>query len=128
MSKYNFSQLYKTSVIDVTDPDDKVLFQVTAKQISRGAKASIQKNMLGKISIPENKRAAKQQREKMDLDVTRANDETQVASIESWTLQSDGEDVPVCIEAWLALPSYITEQIEEGIKVLNPELDEEFQD
>lgn len=125
---YDFSQFYKTSTFEILDNNDNEAFEVTVKQITHGARAAIQKKMLGNLHMPQNKQDAKKQMASIKLDVTAMTDETNIASIESWTLTQNNKPIPVCIAAWNALPNYITEQIEKGIKVLNPELDEEFQD
>lgn len=125
---YDFSHLYSTQTFEVTDNNGVVIFEVTAKQIAHGAHVDIQKNMLGNLHVPKNKKDAEKQITSIQFDVTAMTDKTNIASIKSWTFEIDGKPIPVCIEAWRALPKYVIAQIEEGIKVLNPELDEDFQD
>ena len=123
---FDFSHLYNTHTFDVTDNKDNVLFSVTAKQVTHGKQNDIQKKMLGKLRVPKDKKDAAKQMSNIQLDVTALSDETNVAGIQSWTLEINDIPVPVTVEMWRELPHYITQQIEEGIKVLNPELDDDF--
>lgn len=119
---YDFSHLYKTETIEVAS------FNVTVREIPHGEYVAMQKDMMGEIRMSKNKHEIERQIENITLSGPEFADQQALLGIASWTLQdSAGEAVPVCMEAWRALPHHVTEKIEEAIDKLNPDLDEEFQ-
>ena len=134
--EFNFSHLYKTETVDVMNGDE-VVFSATVRQITHGEKSEAQARMLAEVDIPlegskaRRKREMKQAMKKaMQSGVsTRVSMYEELAAIQSWTLQdADGNDVPVCADAWTSLPSAMANQITEAIERLNPDLDDEFRD
>lgn len=124
----DFSHLYKQETIEldmvVGDP-----LQVTVREIPHGEYVALQKEMLGTVSLASSKRELQRQFESKTLDAMEFSDRQALIGIASWTLKdSKGDDVPVSLEAWRALPHWLTERIEEAIDKLNPDLDEEFQE
>lgn len=135
---YDFSNLYNTETIDIKR-GDTVLFQVTVQEISNETHNKIQSEMFSGVDLSAlsntNKKGVsgvvQQQIGKVLSNgsfspIDFATKQT-LAGVQSWTLTSNGEPVPVSCEAWNALPLWITSEIEKGVKRLNPDLDEEFQ-
>lgn len=120
---YDLSNLYKRETVDLG------LFQVTVIEVPHGKIIDVQKEFIGKLQMAETKAGIKKNIRAKHLDTTSMNDKKQWLAIESWTLKdANGKDVPVCAEAWLALPHNITEQVEKVIARLNPNMDEAFPD
>jgi hypothetical protein len=126
MMAFNFDDLFNTETINIGMIGDNI-FSVTVREIPHGEIASLQSKLFGKIPLDSKK--AKKRVADGTYDAVALNDERTLLGIKSWTLvDSDNAPVPICIEAFHALPHRITEQIEEAITRLNPSLDEEFQD
>ena len=118
---YDFSHLYKRETVDIG------LFSVTVREIPHGEMVALQESILGRTHLSSNKGEVQRQIEQITFSGPEFADQQALMGIESWTLQdSAGEPVPVCLEAWRALPHHITEAIEAAIEELNPEMDEEF--
>lgn len=133
--KFDFSHLYRTENVDVKTPDGKVLFSAVVREITHGEKTVAQTQMVSEIQMPtggskkSRQRAIEQQMETLDKAriAAKTSLSEEVAAIVSWTLNdANGKPVPVCLEAWQALPAYLAQQIEEAIEKLSPELDDEF--
>lgn len=133
--QFDFSHLYNTETVSVTDAHGTELFTAVVKQISNGEKTDAQAMMMADIDIPTS--GSKRSRERalqselkraMQSGVTsRISLYEEVAAIDSWSLKdASGEPVPVSVEAWRALPAFISSQIADAIERLNPELDEDF--
>ena len=130
---YNFGDLYKTETIDFGS------FSVTVSETPHGAKSKAQNALINSLDIKVKDatqeeiqkaigRGLNDSLKKGTLDFTIASDVELVASISSWTLMHLDTPVPVCVEAWRALPLSITSKIEAAIERLNPEMDSNFQD
>jgi hypothetical protein len=136
---FDFSHLYTTETIKI-QVKGKIVFSVVVQEIPHGAKADAQKVMLSNIDL--NLKGMKKDQinsalangmssslKSGNLDVGISADMESIAAIQSWTLtDKKGDPVPICLEAWRALPEIMTVQIEEAIERLNPEMDEDFQD
>ena len=129
---YDFSHLLRTETISIEG-----WFGVTLREIPHGEVVGMQAEMFKsvKLDMSGGKHAIKTSvnREVQrvlnsgEMSPTEFQDQKMLLGIESWTLQDyDGNDVPVCMDAWKALPHAITERIEKAIGELNPDLDEEF--
>lgn len=119
---YNLSHLYRTETVDIGP------FAVTVREIPHGEFVKLQKSMLGTISLSGDQSSIQRQLESKKLDGAEFADQQAMLGIDSWTLVDlKGEAVPVCLEAWRALPHHITERIEEAINRLNPDVDDDFQ-
>lgn len=124
MTELNLSHLYKTETANISG-----LFFVTVREIPHGEMVNLQRKLIGEFHATKNQFELDQQLKSKRLDVTGFADSKNLLAIQSWTLQdANGDDVPVSLEAWHALPHYITEQIEEVVERLNPDLDDEFQE
>lgn len=132
---FDFSHLSYTETVEVKDRDDNTLFEVVVGEVTHGQKADIQMMLMQNVDIPIGKnKAANERKMQASLkdamksgDVLKSSLYEEVAAIKSWTLKgADGTDVPVCIEAWEALPKFLTNQVEKVIERLNPDLDDEF--
>lgn len=129
MTQFDFSHLYRTETVPIAH-DGKTLFTVTVREIPHGVMTDLQAQMLGQMQFQNHsKRLAPDlvKSIKGGMNPNDFNDGKTIAGIQSWTLQdANGDDVPVTIEAFKALPHAITEQIESAIERLNPELDDDF--
>ena len=124
---FDFSNLYRTQTVTI-GIQDKDLFTVTVREIPHGDFLQLQKETIGETRIPKNKRDADRMLENIKFSAPDMQDRRMLLGIQEWTLKdAKGVDVPVCMEAWRALPHVITEQIEKAVNGLNPDLDEEFQ-
>jgi len=120
----DLSHLYTTETVEIGGH-----FSVTIREIPHGEMVDLQRKLFGDFQATKSKFEFDQQLKNKRLDVTGFSDGKNLLAIQSWTLtDSNGEAVPVSMEAWHALPHYITEQIEEVIERLNPDLDDEFRD
>ena len=132
---FDFSHLNYTETVDVTDREGNVIFTAVIGELTHGEKADIQMRLMQNVDIPIGKNKASNER-KMQASMKDAIKNgsimesglyEEIASIKSWTLvDANGADVPISIEAWKALPVFITAQIEKVIERLNPDLDAEF--
>jgi hypothetical protein len=131
---FDFSHLLKRETVNVTGPDGSVLFQVTVREITHGEKADAQRAMFQNINmkVSSNKKQSQREIERAMNEAMRSGDVfrqsvlEEVAAIESWTLKdANGNDVPVCEDAWKALPASLASQIEEVIERLNPDVDDD---
>lgn len=125
----NFSHLYRTEDVHI-ERDGKTLFVVTVGEIPHGVITDLQAQMLSQMQFENQRKGLKPDLVKSikgGLNPNDFNDGKTLAGIKSWTLtDDDGNAVPVTIEAYKALPHWVTEQIEAGIERLNPELDDDF--
>lgn len=135
MMQFDFSHLYRTETVDVKTPDGKVLFTATVREITYGEKTSAQASMMANIDMPMGgSKASRQKQLEQQMKQAMKNGVSanislyeEIAAIQEWTLQdAKGKPVPVCIDAWKALPVYFANQIVEVIERLNPEMDEDF--
>lgn len=118
----DLSHLYETESVDVGP------FTVTVREVPHGEIVALQRRMFGDVRMSKDKRNIQSQIENIRLDIAGFSDEKNVLAIQSWTLtDAAGNDVPVSLEAWQALPHHITEQIEEVVDRLNPDGDDDFQ-
>jgi hypothetical protein len=124
---FDLSHLYKTSVLNLG------AFKVTVQEIPHGRYSDSQSDMLAKINLDDGMskksidKGMVQALKTKALSLGEFSDAKTIAGIQSWTLKDANQnEVPVCIEAYRALPHAITEQIEEGIKALNPTLEDDF--
>lgn len=133
---FDFSHLNYTETVEVLDRNENVLFSVVVGEITHGQKADIQMKLMQNVDIPIGKnKAANERKMQASLkdamkngDVAKSSLYEELAAIKSWTLKdANGEDVPVCLEAWEALPKFLSAQVEKVIERLNPDVDEEFQ-
>jgi hypothetical protein len=133
---YDFSQFYNRETVSVVDGDGKEIFTATVRELTHGEKTAIQMNLATKVDIPTegSKKSRQKQYQQGIKSVVKNGGITdsalleEISCIESWTLTLKGESVPVCMEAWVSMPSAWAQQIGEAIERLNPELDDEFQD
>lgn len=135
--KFDLKHLYALAIVNVTDVQGNILFTANVREISHGEKTEAQSKMMAEVEIPIDGSPASRKRQlKKSMKQALANGVStrislyeELAAIDSWTLQDgDGNDVPVCAEAWQGLPSGLAKQIVEAIERLNPELDDEFPD
>lgn len=147
----DLSHLYRTETIVIApaykDENGKTivgetLFEVTVQEVSQESYAKLQDSLMKNINLDmpmgkkgRNSAEAIQQQimsqalQSGKFSPSRYSAEQSVLAIQSWTLKDkSGQDVPVSLEAWNALPKWATDEIEKGIERLNPTLDEEFQD
>jgi len=137
----DLSHLYRTEKLVIAH-DGNSLFEVTVQEVSQESYAKLQDSLMKNISLdmPTGKKgrnsaeAIQQQIMSQALQSgkfspSRYSAEQSVLAIKEWSLRDkEGNAVPVSLEAWNALPKWITDEIEKGIERLNPTLDEEFQD
>jgi hypothetical protein len=132
---YDFSHLYKNETVEVKSPAGEIAFTVVVREITHGEKTAAQSSLTSAIDIPmegskqSRQRIIKQRIDELDKGAAISNVslKQEVAAIQSWDLvDAKGEPVPVCLEAWKALPVFYTSQIEPVIERLNPEMDDEF--
>ena len=117
---YDFSHMYRTEVIQIA-PE----FTVTVREITHGEYAAIQEEFMGHLT--RSHKGTGYELEKKRISAVSFQERKSLLGIAEWSLKTkDGEPVPVCIEAWSALPHHVTEVIEAAIERLNPDLDEEF--
>lgn len=122
MAALDLSHLYQTETLEIAG------FSVTIRSIPHGEMVEIQRKMFGQVNLSRSKKELDRQLNAIQLDAAGFSDAKNVAAIQSWTLRdAAGNEVPVSLLAWQALPNSITEEIEKGIERLNPDLDEEFQ-
>lgn len=134
--KYDFSEFLHKETFDVIDTKGKPLFSVTVREITNGDTIDAQAKAYANLEIPiEGTKAQRTRLLKANMQKAQQSGVTgkisvyqELASIESWTLKLDGKDVPICEEAWRALPRFITDQISEVIERVNPEMDDTFPD
>lgn len=138
-TQFDFSHLSKTETVEIMF-NGAVAFTAIVREIPHGAKADAQRMMMASLDLSikgMNKgqidsalsRSMEKGLKSGNLDITASSDMEAVAAIQSWTLKNkEGDDIPVCLEAWRALTHNITEQIEAAIERLNPEMDENFSD
>lgn len=125
--RYDFSDEYNTKDLDL-GVFNGYPFRVTVQEIPHGKYTQLQQSFIGKMHIAENEHSLKKQLSEKEVDPVIYSDNRTLAGIQSWTLcERNGTPVPVCPEAWQALPHRITEKIEKGIAELNPTLDSDFQ-
>lgn len=132
---YDFSNLYHTETVEVKR-GNTVIFTAVVREITHGEKSDAQAAMMANIDIPtEGSKVRRQQEMKAQLSKAMKNGVSakvslheELAAIQSWTLKdAQGNDVPVCAEAWTALPYYLSSQIVSVIERLNPDdMDDEF--
>jgi hypothetical protein len=136
-SAFDFSHLFATETIEVKLPDGTKVFDCTVREVTHGEKSKAQGVILSQIDIPTttNKRENQRQMSRAIADAIGGGATLyqalieEVIAIRSWTLKTkEGEDVPVCLEAWTALPVFLAAQIEGAIERINPSLDDEFPD
>lgn len=126
--KYDFSSEYLQKELDLGEFMGHP-FIVTVQEIPHGKYVNLQRDFIGTMSIPKDKAEQERIMAEKQVDPIGFADSNYLAGIAGWTLKlRDGTDVPVSQEAWEALPHRITEQIEEGIKSLNPTLSDDFRD
>lgn len=134
---FDLSHLYRSETIDVLTIDDKVVFSVTVRQITHGEQTDAKALVMSEVEVPiDGSKAHRRRKLRDELKKAMQNGVSakisiyeEIAAIESWTLKdASGQDVPVCVEAWRALPALFATQITEAIEMVNPELDDEFQD
>ena len=124
---FDFSHLYRKETVNLGVLGGHLL-QVVVREVPHGEYVALQKDLIGEVHMSANKRDLENQMRSKKLDVTDFQDRKVLIAIESWTLRDNvGNDVPVCIEAWHALPHSLTEQIEKAVNSLNPDIDDEFQ-
>lgn len=137
-TQFDFSHLYHEKVVPITN-GETVLFHITVGEITSGAAADIQNEAMSSVDMEKITATTKKGRRKqLSKLVNQAMKETNGAElairevllgVKSWTLtDAKGEAVPVCFPAYVALPKFITKQIDDAVEEFNPELDEEFQD
>lgn len=133
---FDFSNLYNTETVSVKR-GNTVLFTAVVREITHGEKTAAQASMMAEVDIPtegskkSRQRAIKEEMKRAMKNGISANISIheEIAAIASWTLKdAQGNDVPVCVDAWKALPYYLSKQIVDVIERLNPEIEEEFQD
>ena len=124
--KYDFSSEYLQKELDLGEFMGHP-FIVTVQEIPHGKYVNLQRDFIGTISVPKDKADQERIFNEKQVDPISYADGNFLAGIASWTLKlRDGTDVPVSQEAWEALPHRITEQIEKGIKSLNPTMEDDF--
>lgn len=138
VTQYDASQFYREKTFTLKRNDGFVLFDVTVTEISREKKAELQAEMFSHVDMDlsgTSKKSMQQETQKRiskamkEIKATEFTDRGTVLGIKSWTwANADGSLVPVCFEAFRALPEWATDVIEKEVEALNPELDEEFQD
>lgn len=136
--QFDVSAFYRERTFSLTRDDGVVLFDVTVTEVSREKKAALQSEMFSHVDMDlsgVSKKQIQQETQKRissaikKIQATEFADRETVAGIKSWTWQNaDGSPVPVCYEAFTALPTWATDIIDKEVEALNPELDEEFQD
>lgn len=132
---FDFSHLYKREIAEVKGHDGTVLFTAIIREVTHGEKTDAQTQMMREVDIPMTKNKAQRERQVAD-ELKRALQNgvsgkislvEELAAIESWTLtDADGSDIPVCLEAWRALPAFLAQQIVTVIERINPDLDDDF--
>lgn len=135
MTIYNFSHLVATETVKVKQPaSGKTLFTAVVREITQGDKAEAQRAMFKNVSLDTGGSKTQLKRSinsalnsvMQSGEMLTISELEEVAAIESWTLKdADGNEVPVCVEAWRALPASLASQIEEVIERLNPSLDDD---
>jgi hypothetical protein len=135
VATYDFSNLYHTETVEVKR-GNVVIFTAVVREITHGEKSDAQAAMMANIDIPtEGSKVRRQAIMKEQLSKAmksgvsaKVSLHEELAAIQSWTLKdAQGTEVPVCAEAWMALPYYLSSQIVSVIERLNPEIDEDFQ-
>jgi hypothetical protein len=133
---FDFSHLYNTEPVAVKNARGDTLFTAVVREITHGEKTAAQAAMMADITVPtegskdRRKREMKEQMTKAMKNGVSANVSLheELSAIQSWTLKdAKGADVPVCADAWKALPAFLSKQITDVIERLNPEIDEDFQ-
>jgi len=134
---YNFDSLYRTETIEIKR-DKNLLFTVIVQEVSQEASAKLQNEMFTGLDLDlegsKNKVKSKVQSQISALLKSGKFSATEYAArqtllgIRSWDLIVDGQAVPVCYEAFQALPKWVTSLIEKGVDLLNPELEDDFQE
>lgn len=134
---YDFSSLFNTETIDIKR-GDTVLFQVTVQEIPHGKVVQSQNEMFKLVDVDFSQSGngdfAKSMMRQLGssvksgkFEVSEYSDNQKLLGIHSWTLTDKaGNPAPVCVEAYQALPHWITEQIEKEVERLNPNLDKAF--
>lgn len=118
---YDLSHLSRTETITVGD------YQVTVREIPHGEFVALQDDLMGGIQLSSDRADIERQINSKVLHGAETADRKTLLGVQSWTLtDASGETVPVCLEAWRALPHWMTEQIEEAVDRLNPDIEEEF--
>jgi hypothetical protein len=134
---FDFSHLYNQEVVHVQNAKGEPVFTAVVREITHGEKSGVQTVMMADMEIPtEGSKATRQRLIKEQMKKAMKNGVSakisvyeELAAIESWTLKDvKGNEVPVCQEAWNALPYFLSKQIVDAIERLNPEIDEDFQD
>lgn len=132
--QFDFSDLYSSEVVEVKNHAGKVVFTATVREITHGEKTQAQTAMLANIDMPTGGSKERRKHE-LELQMKQAMKNgvsanislyEEVAAIQSWTLTNQGKPVPVCVEAWKALPMSLASQIVTVIERLNPDVDEDF--
>lgn len=136
--QFDTSAFYREKTFSLTRNDGVVLFDVTVTEISREKKANLQAEMFSRVDMDmtgTSKKNIRQEAQKRigaaikDIRATEFADRETVLGIKSWGWKAaDGTPVPVCYEAFTALPQWATDVIDKEVEALNPDLDEEFQD
>ena len=134
---FDFSHLYKTETVDVKCADGSIAFSAVVREITHAEQTRAQTTFIAHVEIPlegSKKSRTRQIKENMKA-VDRGNTaaitamKEEIAGIASWTLKdANGNPVPVCYEAWEALPEWVAKQISDAIERLNPEIEDDFQE
>lgn len=122
----DFKDEYQSKVLDLGFFNGYPFF-VTVQEIPHGKYTQLQQSFIGKMRVAEDEKSLKKQLAEKEVDPVAYTDNRNLAGVASWTLKTKaGKDIPVCDRAWEFLPHRITEEIEKGIKELNPTLDSDF--
>lgn len=133
---FDFSNLYCTETVSVKR-GNVVLFTAVVREITHGEKTESQAIMLADVDMPtEGSKKTRQRAMQAEMKKVMKSGVSakisiyeELAAIQSWTLKdATGAEVPVCAEAWKALPAFMSKQITDVIERLNPEIDDDFQD
>lgn len=126
--QYDFSDEYDTEDVDL-GIFNGYPFIVTIQEIPHGKYTKLQQGFIGKMHLTDTPQAHKKQMEEKEVDPIEFVENRVLAAIGKWTLRlKDGSPVPVCEEAWKALPHRLTEKIEKANARVNPTMQADFRD
>lgn len=126
---FDFSHLYRTETVILGTNANGEVFSVTVREIPNGEYMDLQKKYFGNMQMAGSKKAIERQFESKSIDFTQFAADKVLLGIVSWTLtDKNGTPVDKGMDAWRALPRFITEQIEKAVEALNPEDEESFRD
>lgn len=132
---FDFSSLYHSEAVEVTDRHGQVVFEVVVQEVSYGAKADAQAMLMSEIDIPvAGSKKTREQQLKASMKAAMKNGVSarmsineEIAAIVSWTDTQDN-DIAITADNLRKLPDYMAKQIVEAIERLNPDLDDDFRD